>query len=1341
MRFLFVFLIISAQVVSSFGQAAHVYQKKNDHYRNRSTARVKQEGQQFADFRQITANAVDRSIVLPPVVDNSVHPYMRSIFSQQGACCGQSASVGYNFTYEINRLRHLPSDTIINTYPDHFTWNFMNGTYPYYGDGVSYFHTFDILYAAGNPTEAVYGPIELDDQYFWMSGYEKYLSAMSNRISGAASIHVGTPEGLEILKHWLHNHLEGSEVGGVANFYAGVEFESHLPPGSPEAGKQVIVSWRDIASHAMTIVGYNDSIRFDRNADGQFTNHLDINNDGVVNMQDWEIGGLIFANSYGPNWGNDGYCYMMYSSLALPYGFGGIWNNSVHVIYPDTSYQPKLTLKARIKHNKRHRLKLSAGISADTSIYYPSQIIDFPIFNFQGGDFNMTGNPLAAGKTLELGLDITSLISYFKPGSPARIFLVVDEKDPDNKGDGEILDFAVYCHGENGEVTLFESGDSPTGITNNMRTLVSAVVDMCGNPPRLLVDDTVNVTPGQVSALQASVDGGQAPFQWKVKQVYYASDSLSTYPEPQGESLEPTNSTNGHVAVALPFAFPFFGKLYDTVYMHTDGYLMFSRTDMPYTYLLYEDYYLRSIEAISPLMHSDLGMFKLSDYMKADKDASRVRFYWKVSKYSGTGSVMFATELTPDGGIKFLYGENTLPGFEGIAGISPGDEREYLKSSRSQWFPANGEIRSFMPALPYGVAALAGDGQISLNPPANFTSGEFLLSIEDAGRLKDERKITLNSGIVIETTLKSGKKVLLPGQQEPLLVKITNHSSAGLSGGKLELKPASVNVVIQGDEISNIDIPAGESRIFDSMFTLLAPDTAGVAQDMLIKTLFTTGQITHTDRSNFRLAVPGITVNPPVIIDNNNGIAEPGEEVILSFNIINTGEVDAGEIDCVVNVNSPFAAINSFMPLNLGYLKTQGQINARVKLKLNNSAPNGRLINIEIIANSESAGQFIGSFPITIGKPGILVIDKDKNQNSAVHIAAAINQLNISCDRTTDIDTLIYQYSTIFLSLGFVNNHYLLKAAEDTLLTSFLDNGGKLYLESGTFFKQAPTTMLKGKMRTSGLSQAWAKPADTLIGFQGTAVEEFNIDYRGDYVRGDNLVPLEPSQPWFYDKNSELIFLSVLDSVRYKTIAAAFEFGGTFPFNGPDRKALMLEYLKFMEYPVDPFSVSFTPDRKVVCDKTEVTFTAIASQQPQSWQWSFPGGTPETWDGPSPGVKYETAGTYSVSLTVSNGEEQNTFTLEDAIRVESCIGLEEPETHTFRVYPNPASDRVTIEAQGIISNTLISISDMQGRVLVSQSFKEPAMRFDVKLGNASAGVYLVTVKSDKITKTTKLIVR
>jgi hypothetical protein len=66
----------------------------------------------------------------------------------------------------------------------------------------------------------------------------------------------------------------------------------NLPAGTPEAGKKVIISYSN-SSHAMTIVGYNDSIRWDYNNDGQYTNHLDINGDGVVDLRDWEIGGLI----------------------------------------------------------------------------------------------------------------------------------------------------------------------------------------------------------------------------------------------------------------------------------------------------------------------------------------------------------------------------------------------------------------------------------------------------------------------------------------------------------------------------------------------------------------------------------------------------------------------------------------------------------------------------------------------------------------------------------------------------------------------------------------------------------------------------------------------------------------------------------------------------------------------------------------------------------------------------------------------------------------------------------------------------------------------------------------
>ena len=66
----------------------------------------------------------------------------------------------------------------------------------------------------------------------------------------------------------------------------------------------------------MTFLGWNDSIRWDYNGDGQYTNDIDINGDGDVTMKDWEIGGVILANSWGDDWADSGFCYVMYNVLA-----------------------------------------------------------------------------------------------------------------------------------------------------------------------------------------------------------------------------------------------------------------------------------------------------------------------------------------------------------------------------------------------------------------------------------------------------------------------------------------------------------------------------------------------------------------------------------------------------------------------------------------------------------------------------------------------------------------------------------------------------------------------------------------------------------------------------------------------------------------------------------------------------------------------------------------------------------------------------------------------------------------------------------------------------------------
>jgi hypothetical protein len=228
---------------------------------------------------------------LPYMVDNSQQPYYRPIGWQAGYECGQSAGIAYNFTYELDRLRNVPANLPENQLVTHFSWDFLNNGQQYVG--ASAWDGYEVVRAAGTPNVTEYGgSLNFGGFTRWMTGYNLYYSSMHNRIENAYQVKVGTPDGLLTLKQWLYDHLEGSVVGGVANFYSGYGSpNATLPAGTPEAGLAVYTTWGG-TSHTWTVCGYNDSIRYDVNGDGQYTNNIDINGDGLVDMKDWEIGGV-----------------------------------------------------------------------------------------------------------------------------------------------------------------------------------------------------------------------------------------------------------------------------------------------------------------------------------------------------------------------------------------------------------------------------------------------------------------------------------------------------------------------------------------------------------------------------------------------------------------------------------------------------------------------------------------------------------------------------------------------------------------------------------------------------------------------------------------------------------------------------------------------------------------------------------------------------------------------------------------------------------------------------------------------------------------------------------------
>lgn len=73
-------------------------------------------------------------------------------------------------------------------------------------------------------------------------------------------------------------------------------------------------------------------------------------------------------------------------------------------------------------------------------------------------------------------------------------------------------------------------------------------------------------------------------------------------------------------------------------------------------------------------------------------------------------------------------------------------------------------------------------------------------------------------------------------------------------------------------------------------------------------------------------------------------------------------------------------------------------------------------------------------------------------------------------------------------------------------------------------------------------------------------------------------------------------------------------------------------------YPACSSAVSnFTVNNQTVCAGSSAQFTDLSTNSPTNYSWSFPGGTPSTSIAQNPTISYSTPGTYSVTLSATNG--------------------------------------------------------------------------------------------------------
>ena len=81
-------------------------------------------------------------------------------------------------------------------------------------------------------------------------------------------------------------------------------------------------------------------------------------------------------------------------------------------------------------------------------------------------------------------------------------------------------------------------------------------------------------------------------------------------------------------------------------------------------------------------------------------------------------------------------------------------------------------------------------------------------------------------------------------------------------------------------------------------------------------------------------------------------------------------------------------------------------------------------------------------------------------------------------------------------------------------------------------------------------------------------------------------------------------------------------------------------------------SAGFSSNVTSGCAPLTIQFTDQSSTNSTVWNWSFPGGNPSSSTQQNPSVTYNNAGTYSVTLQVTNGAGENTITQTDLIVID-----------------------------------------------------------------------------------------
>lgn len=176
----------------------------------------------------------------------------------------------------------------------------------------------------------------------------------------------------------------------------------------------------------------------------------------------------------------------------------------------------------------------------------------------------------------------------------------------------------------------------------------------------------------------------------------------------------------------------------------------------------------------------------------------------------------------------------------------------------------------------------------------------------------------------------------------------------------------------------------------------------------------------------------------------------------------------------------------------------------------------------------------------------------------------------------------------------------------------------------------------------------------------------------------------------------------------------------------------------------------FEADRTLIASGEKIVFSDLSMNDPDTWSWAFPGGSPPFSNQQNPEVTYNNQGTFEVRLRVSNLAGSNEVIKTDYITVDDLMSNANLSSNlaALKIYPNPVTikDRVAVEFDlketVDLSFILFDQSGKQLKTLLRHRSKAGVnhLSFDVEMLPSGTYVLLLQDQQNKLVGSHKLVV-